>query len=229
MRKFKRKHHDLVAHILNMMSLDFLESSQCYFGGGTRIVLELAEYRESVDVDFVCASQHGYRQLRNEVTESSLGALFDATPQLLRDVKADMYGVRTFIAVEGKPVKFEIIREARISISGMKIASVAVPCLDHVSCLAEKFLANTDRGLDKATRSRDLIDLAFMAADWSDREVKKGFELAEEAYGASVSRTLRSTLDLFSDKSHRNHCVADLGVDNSRHLTRGLKKLQGFS
>ena len=107
----KRPHHQRVLRLLNSLSAELLETSACYFGGGTRIVLELGEYRESLDVDFLCANQDGYRELRNQVNNQSLGGIFAHQPTLLREVRADMYSIRTFVEIDAQPVKFEIIRE----------------------------------------------------------------------------------------------------------------------
>ena len=62
MPEFVRPHHRLIFKVLSELNTDFLSTCQCYFGGGTRIVLELNEYRESVDVDLLCADPAGYRQ-----------------------------------------------------------------------------------------------------------------------------------------------------------------------
>lgn len=64
---FKRPHHQTIAKILNAFDADILADAECYFSGGTAIALELNEYRESVDIDFLCASQDGYRKLRKFV------------------------------------------------------------------------------------------------------------------------------------------------------------------
>jgi hypothetical protein len=223
----KRPHHQRVMSLLNSLSAELLETTACYFGGGTRIVLELGEYRESLDVDFLCANQDGYRELRNQVTNKSLGDIFVHQPTLLREVRADMYGIRTFVEIDSQPVKFEIIREARIPLAGTNIPNLLVPCLDHSTCVAEKFLANTDRGLDKSTRSRDLIDLAFMAGSWTDDEVSQGLELAEAAYGASVLKLLKSTVEIFDD-DYRKQCLTELEVRNKQTLEAGLRRLAGL-
>ncbi|MGH8649638.1 MAG: nucleotidyl transferase AbiEii/AbiGii toxin family protein, partial [Burkholderiales bacterium] len=65
---------------LGALDAEFLARNECYFGGGTRIVLSLGEYRESADVDFLCASRAGYRALRSTVSETSLGRI--AKPRL---------------------------------------------------------------------------------------------------------------------------------------------------
>ena len=222
-----RPHHQPVMSLLNSLSVELLESTACYFGVGTRIVLELGEYRESLDVDFLCANQDGYRELRNQVSTNSLGDLFVHQPTLLHEVRADMYGIRTFLEVDAQPVKFEIIREARIPLEGINNTDLVVPSLDHSTCVAEKFLANTDRGLDISTRSRDLIDLAFMAGSWTDAEIASGLKLAEAAYGASVLKLLASTTELFKD-DFRKQCLTELEVRNKRTLETGLVKLAGL-
>ena len=97
MNDLERPHHQRVLTLLNSLSAELLESTACFLGGGTRIVLELDEYRESFYVDFLCADQAGYRELRNHVSTRSLGGIFSEPPTLLRDVRADMYGIRTFV------------------------------------------------------------------------------------------------------------------------------------
>ena len=71
---FKRPHHQRIAQVLAALDADLLQQTQCYFAGGTAIVLLLDEYRESLDIDFLCASQDGYRLLRNLVGDD-LGPL----------------------------------------------------------------------------------------------------------------------------------------------------------
>ena len=73
--------------------------------------MELDEFRESVDIDFICSDRAGYRLLRNAVTRRSLGEILAGDYELVRDVRADMYGIRTFLRVDEEPVKFEIISE----------------------------------------------------------------------------------------------------------------------
>lgn len=72
---FNRPRHKIVQKALALFQPRFLERSHCYFGGGTRIVLALHEYRESEDLDFLCSSRDGYRALRSTVTSASLGKI----------------------------------------------------------------------------------------------------------------------------------------------------------
>ena len=61
---FRRQHHNDILRALRCLNGSLLLDAECYFGGGTAIVLNIDEYRESVDIDFLCASQEGYRKLR---------------------------------------------------------------------------------------------------------------------------------------------------------------------
>ena len=56
---FERDHHNRIQLLLSALDAGFLTENECYFGGGTAIVLALNEYRESVDIGFLCASQAG--------------------------------------------------------------------------------------------------------------------------------------------------------------------------
>ena len=58
---YSRARHNAVDKVLARLNGDFLEHAKCFFGGGTRIVLELNEYRESADIDFLCSDREGYR------------------------------------------------------------------------------------------------------------------------------------------------------------------------
>jgi hypothetical protein len=226
---FARPAHRQVAQILAAMDREFLERAHCFFGGGTRIVLELGEYRESRDIDFLCASREGYRLLRETVADKSLGALFAAPIALAREVRADQYGIRTFLAEGESRLKFEVIREGRIDLEGSAVRRMAVPCLTRKHCFAEKFLANADRGLDTSTLSRDVIDLAFMAHGWDKAEAEAGLAIAESAYGQSVRRTLRASRKrLREDKAYRNRCIEGLAIVASKTLTAGLNALAAF-
>ena len=159
--RFRRPWHRLVARVLGSPNRALLTSAMCYFGGGTRIVMELDEFRESVDIDFLCSDRTGYRLLRNAVTTRSLGDILAGDYELIRDVRADMYGIRTFLRIDEQPVKIEIISEGRLSLTGAATRLFPVDALDHTSCIAEKLLAHADRGQDDSTNARDLVDLAF--------------------------------------------------------------------
>ena len=209
---FERAHHQLIEKLLNCFDLDFLAGANCYFGGGTAIVLALGEYRESVDVAFLCACQLGYRALRNAVTPQSLGNLLIKPVKHLRDVRCDLYGIRTFLELDGTPIKVEFISEGRIELSGEGQAICGVPTLSTVDMFAEKLLANTDRGLDKSIFSRDMIDLAMMITAWGTIP-PLAWSKVRAAYGASVDRAFHKSATMLLDSSYLAHCLQRMHMD----------------
>ena len=146
------------------MDAAFLLEARCFFGGGTLVALMLDEFRESRDVDFLCSDREGFRRLRETVSERSLGRVMRAPLPLGREVRADRDGIRTFLAVDGTLVKLEIVLEGRIALGGGPDKALGLPVLGLDHLVAEQVLANADRGLDESTCSRDLFDLAFLAA-----------------------------------------------------------------
>jgi hypothetical protein len=225
-RRYRRTAHGEVVAILAGLDRGFLERCECYFGGGTRIVLELGEYRESRDIDFLCASRDGYRMLRETVADSSLGQVAKKAVALAREVRGDQYGIRTWLTRGAFRIKFEILREARIDLAGGRIPLIPVACLDHAHAFAEKFLANADRGLDASTLSRDAIDLAFMIEGWPAVAAASGLAIAQGAYGAEVDRKLISvTTKLREDRAYRQRCIDGLAIAETKTLATGLAAL----
>lgn len=224
MFKPARARHRIVMDALAALDGSFLEKAECFFGGGTRIVLALGEYRESADIDFLCASREGYRDLRTTVGERTLGAIACAKLDLAREVIADRYGIRTVLEVAGERLKLEIILEGRIGLSGTRQKDLPVPVLDPASCCAEKFLANADRGTDVSVLGRDVIDLAFMASRWGRDALRAGLAIATEAYGKIVAADAkRAATEMLERAEWRRRCVAALSVSDTRTLLSGLR------
>lgn len=226
MSEFTRPCHGIVMRVLSMLNAPFLEDAHCYFGGGTRIVMALGEYRESADIDLLCSDRAGYRALRSAVTQNTLGSIARTRLVLAREVIADRYGIRTFIDVGGQKIKFEIIQEGRIDIVGAVDSRFPVPALDPVSCFAEKFLANADRWNDESTLNRDIVDLAFMITGWDAAAARAGRKIATSAYGKAVSASVSKAAKKLRDrKDYCRRCIAGLGISDPRTLTRGLAQL----
>ncbi len=227
MQTFHRHHHRLIGKILGSLDGDFLRRTRCYFGGGTQIVLAMGEYRESRDIDFLCADREGYRLLRETITNLSLGNIACKKIALAREIRADRDGIRTFFALNNSHIKFEIIREARIELRGRFDANLGVPVLSRECAIAEKFLAHTDRGLDRSTQMRDLIDLAFLAANSNKKTLTAGYSRAISSYGTSVSRHLALTMsEMGRNSSPLVECIQALAVTNITDLSVGLLTLQ---
>lgn len=229
MPEFRRPQHQLVARVLQAVNGDFLAECNCYFGGGTQLALMLDEYRESRDIDFLCSSRAGFKEIRETVRSDSLGQIFKKPLVLAREVRADRDGVRTFFAVDGERLKFEILFEARIDLEGGLDKALGVPTLDLDHAVAEKFLSNADRGLDDSTHARDVIDLAHIAAHRGIKALMPGLDLAQTAYGSAIREQLRQVLAHLRADKHRlqNHAAA-LGIEDTRILRKGLKALAGL-
>lgn len=223
---YQRPHHQRIQWLLGQLNFDLLSRTQCYFGGGTAIVLKLNEYRESVDVDFLCASHEGYRELRNTVNQNSLGGLLSHPVPLAREVKADRYGIRTFCLVDGVPIKLEVVREDRIALTGQMEPQFPVPVLSQVDMYAEKLLANTDRWADRSTANRDLIDLGMMVHHWGAIPHEAWLK-AEMAYGESVKRAYNAARHQLTQAEHLTACLTKMGM--AGHWCEPLKTALGPS
>lgn len=223
---FKRPHHQKIATILDVMNADFLRETKCYFGGGTAISLMLDEYRESVDIDFLCADQDGYRKLREAVFSHGFDDIFRAKVKTLRDIRSDRDGIRAILVADETPVKFEIVRESRIPLAGIDVPGIPVPCLCKEDMFAEKLLANTDRFGDKAAMSRDVIDLLAMEQCWGPIP-QAALDKAFAAYGNSVYAALQKAKDqLRNDPGYLRECLDRMGVDN--RMASSLKSALGI-
>src|SRR5436305_7018302 len=164
---FRRQQHRNVLALLTALDSRRLTRCKFLFGGGTRIVLELNEYRESHDVDFLCSDPEGYSELRFEAATSGYPSLFRPNSgvdlEFPREMRTDQYGIRFPVVIGGDSIRVELIREARIELGAeTKPAWAPVDCLSLSDCYAEKLLANADRWADRQVLSRDLIDLGAL-------------------------------------------------------------------
>ncbi len=190
---YKQSHHQRIDQVLSALDRDLLGECKCYFGVGTAIALLLDEYRESMDIDFVCSDKEGFRRLRNLVSDIGLGRLLKEgmDVELTRGVRRDQYGVRTWVCVDHTDIKLEFIQEARIPIDGSLIPALPVAVLARTGLYAEKLLANADRWPDASILYRDIIDLAAMTAAWGPPP-EAAWLKAKDAYGESVERAFEA-------------------------------------
>lgn len=209
---FNRPHHRRIAKILRKFDSQLLMDLECFFCGGTAIVLLLGEYRESVDIDFICSSKEGYKNIRNIVSKNNLGILLKEEINYMREVRSDMYGIRTFVEIEDEAVKIEIINEGRMPVTGSINYNLAIPVLCQDDMYAEKLLANTDRGLDKATWSRDIIDLAIMIKNWGSIPLPV-WQKVLNIYGQASLNSFTSSIKMVNDKSYLLQCLKKMSMD----------------
>lgn len=209
---FRRPHHRRIQTLLTAFDGDLLKRAHCYFGGGTAIALALDEYRESVDIDFLCADREGYRLLRSALVAPTLGNLVTLPLTYRRDVRTDRDKISTFIEVEDVPIKVEIVLEGRIELAGKMDPALGVPVLSCSDLYAEKLLANTDRGLDRSVLSRDLIDLGMMISKWGPIP-EAAWKKATGAYGPAVRQAYEKSRSLLQNSRYLAECMHAMSMD----------------
>ncbi len=193
-----------------------LAANTCLFGGGTAMALRYGEYRESVDIDFLVSKVDGYRQLRQRLTGVDGLRAVTRTGQVLnqtREVRADRYGIRTMLQVDGVDIKFEIVLEGRIELEqpGPDDRQCGVATLTPLDMATSKLLANSDRWRDEAAMSRDLVDLAMMAPPKA--LLKRAMAKAQGAYGDSVATHLASAVEDLRARPHRlDQCMQAMAM-----------------
>lgn len=197
---YRLPEHARIARLLRSLDSSFLTNSSCWFAGGTAIVMKQGEYRMSLDVDFLCSSQDGYRALRQAVTARGSEGIFASPVKQLRDFRCDRYGLRTALEFEGQPVKFEIVREGRIEVSGAFDAVLGCPLLSLSDQFAEKLLANSDRCKDPSTCYRDALDLGILILRHGGTIPGPALAKAEAAYGTDIRRDTRWVVDQLAER-----------------------------
>ena len=71
-----------------------------------------------------------------------------------------------------------------------------------------------------------MIDLAFMAAHWSEEDLRTGMATAQSAYGDVVQRELEAALSRLNDADHRQRCLTALSVSDPNAFSQGLRALR---
>lgn len=204
MKQFNRIHHQRIAAVLSRFNAQYFHDNNILFGGGTRIAMELNEFRESTDIDFFCHSSGAYRAVRSQVEQHSLGELVDANQpiQLLREVRADRDAVRTFVrsSMDDTPIKLEFIH-FDFAISAETSEIFKVPVVSKESCYTTKLLANADRYMQ--TVPKDIFDLCMMRKEWGSIPAKS-LQDAINCYGEkTINNGLHRALKLFKDNPQK--------------------------
>lgn len=228
---FERPAHRRVAVLLAALDAELLARCGFLFGGGTRIALELGEFRESQDVDFLCSQADGYSELRFRASQRGYPGLFrpETLPELVfpREMRIDQYGIRFPAVIEGASIKVELIREARIALDpGIRPSWSPVDCLTLPDCFAEKLLANSDRWGDRQVLSRDVIDLAALRTAIGPVP-QESWRKVESAYKAAVRMDLGKALDAFAaDAAYQRRCWEVLSIKATEEILQGLALLR---
>ncbi|MDW7745957.1 nucleotidyl transferase AbiEii/AbiGii toxin family protein [Halomonas sp.] len=187
---YSRPHHKAISNILASFDPDFLYENNILFGGGTRIALELDEFRESVDIDLFCIGKEAYRAARSTVTNISFGRLLRKGHTLTRfgdrEIRADRDAIRALLEGPGRPIKLEIINFSNDRLKpDTQQRLFPIPCVSREGCFATKLTANADR---YQTHIKDILDLCMMRRAWGPIP-KSSWDIACDEYGSNVIST----------------------------------------
>lgn len=134
--------------------------------------------------------------------------------ELLREVRADQYGIRTQVHMDGHAIKFEIVREARIVFHDPEPQDqiCGIKTLTLLDLATSKMLANSDRQADDGVFSRDIIDLAMMNLKLP--QLRESLEKATQAYGSTISRDLGKAIDRMQNRQGwMERCMQAMAMD----------------
>ena len=227
---FSRSHHQLIAGVLGCLDATRLRDHGCFFAGGTALALRFGEYRESVDIDFVVSGADAYRDLRSACKRNGLDAIaLPGQRAITADgMTMDQYGIRARLALAGTSIKFEIIREARISLDAPRRTDqvLGVTTATLTDQVAMKMLANSDRWADTSVFSRDILDLAMVAP--RGPTLASALQKTSAAYGSDVARDLDRAIDeLLEDQGRLQRCQDALAMNQPRAaVTDRLRRLR---
>ena len=146
---FRREHHQRIARALGLIKIENLVKCGCLFGGGTARVLQPGEYRDSVDIDFLCGSIPDYGRIRRGIFDEGNTFLFREGTKLSRELIQGRSEMRASIDLEdgSRPLKFEILTEGYLNgLLPSETEVCDVPCLNPQDSMATKLMANADRG-----------------------------------------------------------------------------------
>ena len=149
---------------LAIFNKDFLRKNHVLVGGDTRIVMELGQYRESGNIDFLCLDTQSFRAVRAQVSTTSLGEITTNPFELAREVICDQYGIRTVISINGISLTVAIKNLTGFRLKKAIKAPFPAECIDRSSCYITKILSLTDGGM--APAKTDFIDLLMMFHQW---------------------------------------------------------------
>lgn len=193
MSKYKLPHHQLIEQCLENFNKKFLEKNHILFGGGTRISLEIDEYRESIDIDFLCQDKSSYRAVREQVTNLTLGELVIKDFTYAREIRSSRDSVITLLDCSGEKIKLEFVCFDNYELTrGEDQSLFPVPYIDHTSCFYTKLLSNADRALSPPYK--DVLDIVAMVWKWGSIP-EEALEHARSHYSTDVDRKLARALE----------------------------------
>lgn len=211
MSKFKLEHHALIESALSNFNADFFIENRIFFGGGTRIALELGEFRKSIDIDFLCPDKNSYRAVREHVTNVSLGELVKQDFEYAREIMFNRDSVRVVFKCDGAPLKLEFVCFDNYDLNCVVDDQFPVPYLDRESCFYTKLMSHTDRCMSHPYK--DIVDILAMCDSWGEIP-ESAFIKAESHYGQQIrSMLIRAVDDVISHQEIYAARFRDLDID----------------
>lgn len=205
--------------IKNLQEKIFLEN-QIYFGGGSAIALKYDEFRFSKDLDFLSSSKNGFYQLKNRIREDGISYLLK-NEELIKviDCKTNNYKITILLEMEETPLKIEILHTLDFKIEGDFNKELNIPQLSINDMFAQKISACIDRGLDKNTYGRDLLDLCVLL-DKNKTINNDVLDNIENIYGKNFYKTLLQVYEmLILDEKYYEECLT------KNHCSENIKDI----
>lgn len=234
---FRRPHHRRIERLLTLFDTAVLEKCCFYFGGGTALALQLNEYRESVDIDFLCSNPAGYRELRGGVFNKAHTYFLPPDIKLARDLQSGRDSIRFWVDLEDgqRPINVEMIRDGEQDDLEPGDRICGVVAISHADAISTKLIANANRGLDRQHGFRDFIDLVMACHAWPTT-VPAGFIKAETAYGDQIVKgvervhhllhndgmLLRNAFEQLSVEEPCRQIIGDIVAKPADHLLADL-------
>lgn len=199
-------YHAAIRSVLARLDPDFLRQHHILFGGGTRIALELDEYRESINLDLFCVGRQSYKAARAEVTNVSFGRLFKPGANIEgfvnRHIRVDRDAIRAFIDPYGNGlsvIKFAVIPfDEGVITEDIRTDLFPVPFISHTACYATALLACADR---RHNSLKDIIDICMMVDKWGAIP-DDAWKIVDDEYGEKVViRELERVLNHLRDNA----------------------------
>ena len=218
---------ECVDRILTSLDRELLEKHQAILRGGALVGLKYQQIRTSRDMDFLIDPQN-YRKLKLAINRGA--SIFRQNADLeVRQPRIDRYGIRYPLSanINGAkiPFKVEIVAEDGLKIDKSEKVNNThnILCLNHQDRCISKLLANGDRWGDRSKFSRDLIDLAVIAAH--DKIPTEATTIAKNIY-ADALECLKLAIKQFQNlPDYRNKCYEALDISQPEIVINGLDYL----
>jgi len=208
----KADYHRCLRTLISSLNASFLAENNCFLSGATPIVLSLGEYRAADGLAVACFGRDGYRHIREEVSPTSLGQIFLHPIELGRPVRADRFGIRTYVMIGSTPIHFELYKEDRFGPTDLDCSADVVPTLSRDDMFVERLLTNADQYRSSTKVSAPVVDLAIMVANWGEVP-EDAWKRAQQAYGPLVTQAYVAAVSMLSDADDCSRYVHDLSVE----------------